>query len=68
MTERVDLLHLKLWPHQEEKRKKTEKYIEDIGKQLQTFTWFHGAAPAIAQPKHTTVQGENRVKLIEFQP
>ena len=70
MTERVYLLSFKtlvpsgvcsrsngqiIW-----RRKGIEKYTEDLGKQQQIFTWFHGAAPAIKQPKNNTLQDENR--------
>ena len=46
--------------------KGNKTYIEGLGKQQQTFTWFHGAALAIAQQKHNTLQDENKLKVIEF--
>ena len=72
MTERIGLLSFKtlassgaffvpgqiIW-----RRKGREKYIEDLGKQQQTFIWFHEAAPTIEQPKHNTMQGGNRAQL-----
>ena len=70
MTERVYLLSFKtLVPSGVSSRpngqiiwrgKGNENYTEDLGKQQQTFTLFHGSAPAIKQPKNNTLQDENR--------
>ena len=68
--------HLKLWSSQEYvivllnkvfwRGKGNETYIEDLGKQQQTFAWFHGAAPAVEEPKNNTLQDENREQLLEI--
>ena len=69
---------MKYWPRQEyvfvllddsfNEEKAIKKYVEDLGKQQHIFTWFHGTAPAVAQPKHNTLQDENKVVVTEFRP